>query len=544
MRRFLIARRPGWPGFPAVLASLAAVAAGLSACGHTPTLLTAPGKPDLTYATGDWSIQPSATLRWQHCPGRLTIVRCARLSVPADYTRPHGRKIALALVDFPATGPASQRLGPLLVNPGGPGESGLEEALTVRALLPRSLSARYDIIGFDPRGVGHSLPVLHCDPSFFDRPQPPYQPASRTAERARVRLARAYAADCERRAGGLLPHMTTADSARDLDAIRAALGVPKISYLGYSWGSYLGEVYATLFPGHVRRMALDSIVSPGGMSYQFYLGQRDRLFQDRLTAFFTWVAQHDEVYRLGRTEAAVEAQYQLAQRRLAAHPVAAGQGPPIGPDGLAGILVSGAGYADLLWPDAASMLSDYLHSTKSGLLVRLYRALNLSENNTAAFSAVACSDMAWPRNWARWDADTRRAAVTAPWLAWEIAWGLAPCAFWPVRGPARPMTIGAQGLPGILLLQGTLDAATPYAGALAARRALPSARLVVVTGGGTHGQSLALPADRCADGYLTRYLATGALPSGAGLVSATCAAPAPVPPLRVPEPASPSAGSA
>jgi hypothetical protein len=99
------------------------------------------------------------------------------------------------------------------------------------------------------------------------------------------------------------------------------------------------------------------------------------------------------------------------------------------------------------------------------------------------------------------------------------------------------MTIGAQGLPGILLIQGTLDAATPYAGALAARWALPSARLVVVTGSGTHGQSLSFLPDPCADGYLARYLATGALPSGAGLVSATCAAPAPVPPLRVPEPA-------
>jgi hypothetical protein len=193
------------------------------------------------------------------------------------------------------------------------------------------------------------------------------------------------------------------------------------------------------------------------------------------------------------------------------------------------------------------MLSDYLHGTGSagsGLMATLDHALSPTENNVAAFDAVACSDTAWPRSWARWDADTRRAAATSPWLAWDITWSSASCAFWPVRGPATPMKIGAAGLPGILLVQGTLDAATPYAGALAARRALPSARLVVVNGSGSHGQTLNLPADRCADTYLVKYLETGALPSGAGLVSATCAAPAPVPAAGVAEPASPSAGSA
>ena len=549
MRRLLIARRPGWPGLSAVFASLAVVAAGLSACGHTPTEPTAQRKLDTSFATDPWSIRPSATLRWQDCPGKLTIVvRCARLTVPADYAKPHGRTISLALDEFPATAPAGQRLGPLLINPGGPGQRGLLQALTTRLALPRSLAARYDIIGFDPRGVGHSLPVLHCDPSLYDGPQLPERPASRAAERARVRLARTYAADCERRAGWLLPHMSTADNARDLDSIRAALGVPKISYLGYSWGTYLGEVYATLFPGHVRRMVLDSIVGPADVSYPFHQKQ-DVALQNRFTAFFAWAAQHDKVYRLGRTEAAVAAQYQLALRRLAAHPVQAKGGPLIGPDGLAGIVMHGAGYANLLWPVVATMLANYVHSpgsTGSAFLTRVYgNVVPAQENSTAVFSAVQCSDVAWPRNWARWDADTRQAAVTAPWLAWDNTWNNAPCAFWPVRGPGAPMKIGAPGLPGILMLQGTLDGATPYSGALAARRALPSARLVTVTGNGTHGQSLNFPPDPCANGYLNRYLATGALPSGSGLVSATCAAPETAPGIRVPvPPASPAVATA
>jgi pimeloyl-ACP methyl ester carboxylesterase len=535
MRRLLTARRSGWPGLPAVVASLAVAAAGLSACGHTPTQLAGQGRPDLSFATRDWSIQPSATLHWQPCPGRLTIVRCARLTVPVDYTRPRGRTIALALVDIPATAPAARRLGPLLINPGGPGESGLQEALVARTNLPAAVASRYDIIGFDPRGVGHSEPELRCDPSFGAGVQPPSPPATAAAERAQVRRARTYAADCERRFGWLLPHMRTADNARDLDAIRAALGVPKISYLGFSWGTYLGEVYATMFPRHVRRMVLDSIVGPGGMSYRFRLTQFSRI-EARTKVFFAWVASHNTVYRLGRTGAAVAAGYRKALRQLAAHPLTGPSGPLVGPDELSAVVLR-ADFYDAFWPVTATLLAAYEHGPRTARLTRsLHAVASGDENVNAVFSAVHCSDMAWPRNWARWDADARRAAAATgdPYMAWGVIWGDAPCRRWPVRGPAVPMKIGAPGLPGILLLQGTLDGATPYAGALTARRALPSARLVTVTGSGSHGQSLAIIPDRCANGWLARYLATGALPPGPGLVSATCAAPSPPPPLRIP----------
>jgi hypothetical protein len=153
-----------------------------------------------------------------------------------------------------------------------------------------------------------------------------------------------------------------------------------------------------------------------------------------------------------------------------------------------------------------------------------------SENEFAVYNAVECADAPWPRNWARWDADTRKVYRTAPFEAWDNAWFNAACAFWPVRGAVRPLRIGAAGLPGILMLQGTLDAATPYAGAQNAHRLLPTARMVVVSGGGNHGQSLAFPPNVCVDGYLNRYLETGALPAKPGLVNATCPAlPAPAP---------------
>jgi pimeloyl-ACP methyl ester carboxylesterase len=160
-------------------------------------------------------------------------------------------------------------------------------------------------------------------------------------------------------------------------------------------------------------------------------------------------------------------------------------------------------------------------------MTSVYQSLgkqNENENEFAVYNAVQCSDINWPRNWAKWDADTRRVYRTAPFEAWDNAWFNAACAFWPVKGPASPMPIRGAGLPGILMIQGTLDAATPYAGARVARRLLPTARMVVVLRGGNHGQSLAQPPNGCVDGYLNRYLATGALPSRPGLVNAVCPA--------------------
>ena len=516
MRRLHAARLPRLPGFSAVFASLAVLAAGLSACSGG----SHPAAP---------AARSAGSLSWHNCPGARGTMRCATLTVPLDYAHPHGRTIALALSEIPATAPAGQRLGPLLVNPGGPGGSGLDLPPELRAALPAAVAARYDIIGFDPRGVGDSRPALHCDPSFFAGVRPPYPATSRTA--GQMQVARAYAAGCERRFGWLLPYMTTADNARDLEAIRAALGVPKINYYGVSWGTYLGEVYATMFPGHVRRMVLDSVVDPSGWWYKDAILQ-GRAAQRRMVAFFTWIAQHDAVYRLGRTTAQVTAQYEAALHALTAHPVRDGSGQPlIGPDELAETIVS-AIYANSLWPPLASGLAAYLHGRRTAALVFLYRHLATDENQFAVFNAVTCADAASPGNWARWDADARRIARTAPLIAWPGNWYSSPCPFWPVRPPAKPMTIGAPGLPGILMLQGTLDAPTPYVGALQARRALPTARMVVVSGGGDHGQALTSPPNACLDGYLARYLATGALPSGSGPIAATCAS-LPPPPASV-----------
>jgi pimeloyl-ACP methyl ester carboxylesterase len=509
--------RPGRPGWLAATGAVGAVllaVAGCTASGGAGTGSSASAAPGS--ATGS----PGASaLHWRSCSIEGASLQCARLSVPLDYAHPAGRKITLALSRVPATAPPSQQQGDLLVNPGGPGGSGLALAAVVADGLSPQVAADYNIIGFDPRGVGSSSPALTCDPSFFAGERPDYVPASAAAEQTLINRAKSYAADCEKRYGWLLPYMTSVDAARDMNSIRAALGVPAISYFAYSYGTYLGQVFATLFPHRLRRMVLDSTVDPTGAWYADNIAQ-DYAFEGRMEAFFSWVAANNATFRLGSTRAAVDHAWYRARARLQAHPV---QGR-IGADDFDDTFLQG-GYSNGLWPGLAAALAAYLHTGTTGPLVSQYQQEGVQgENEFAVYNAVECSDVNWPRNWAKWNSDTRRVYRTAPFQAWDNAWFNASCAFWPVRGPAHPLSIKGAGLPGILMIQGTLDAATPYAGAQVAHRLLPSARMVVVEGGGNHGQSLAQPPNTCVDGYLNRYLATGALPSGPGLVNATCPA--------------------
>ena len=512
-------------GTAALLAVTACTSASPTAGSPSSPGAPASTQPSPPAASGqaDGPIVPTgSTLHWQHCTGTLAqegIADCTTLSVPLNYADPGGRHISLALDMIPATAPASQQQGIMLVNPGGPGGSGLSLAAEVAQGLAPNVTSEYDIVGFDPRGVGSSVPALSCEPGFYSGARPNYIPASAGAEQVLINRAKTYADDCEQKFGWLLPYMTTEDVARDLDSIRAAFGVAKINYFAFSYGTYLGQVYATLFPSRVRRMVLDSTVDPTGAWYNDNVEQ-DYAFQGRIDAFYAWTAQYDRAYQLGSTAAQVRANWYKARSRLLAQPIDG----IIGADEFDDTFLAG-GYLNALWPSLAQALSAYLNAGQTSQLMAQYEANGVqNENEFAVYNAVECSDVAWPRSWSYWTSDTQMVFQKAPYEAWDNAWYNAACAFWPVHGPARPLTIGAAGLPGILMLQGTLDGATPYAGAQDAHKLLPSARMVVVEGGGNHGQSFGQPPNTCVQNYLNAYLATGALPNGPGLVNATCAA--------------------
>jgi len=536
----------------AALAALLA-AAGLSACtsGGSPSATAASSSATATGSStaaasagasagsgsadpaGSAAIVPQAsTLNWQPCGGQLSGLECASLQVPLNYADPGGRKITIALSMVPATAPKSQQQGVMLVNPGGPGEPGRSLAADVAAGISPQVAATYDIVGFDPRGVGGSSPVLSCDPNFFKGVRPDYIPANAAAEQVLINRAKSYAAACEQRFGWFLPYETTENTARDMDQIRQAFGIKQVTYYGFSYGTYLGQVYGTLFPSHVRRMVLDSTVDPTGAWYADNISQ-DYAFQGRIEAFFAWTAKYDSTYHLGSTTAQVQASYYKIRAKLEKTPIDGADGPMIGPDELDDTILLG-GYLNTLWPGFAQALSQYLNDGSSdGLITQFEEWGAQNENTFAVYNAVECADVNWPRNWSKWQSDTEHVYQTAPFEAWDNAWFNAACAFWPVQGPAKPFQVDGADLPPVLMLQGTLDAATPYAGAQDAHKLLPSARMVVVEGDGNHGQSLESPPDTCVQNYLNRYLATGAVPEQPGLVNATCA------PTAAPTPLSP-----
>ena len=510
---------------PAVAAMAVATALAIAGCTS--------GSSSSAASTGAVSAGSASAVSWHSCTEQGASMLCGSLQVPLDYSHPNGRKITLALSQVPATAPAAKRQGVLLVNPGGPGGAGLSLAAFVAEGLDPSVAADYTIVGFDTRGVGTSVPSLSCDSSFFSRARPDYIPASAAEEQQNVDRAKTYAADCEKKYGWLLPYMTTENIARDMNSIRMALGQKQISYFGYSYGTYIGQVFATLFPHQLRRMVLDSTVDPTGAWWQDNIEQ-DYAFQGRLEVFFAWMAKYDSVYHLGTTAAEVSASWYKARDQLEAHPIPVNGTPLIGPDEFDDTMLIG-GYDNSYWPGLAAALSSYLNDHSTSQLVSQYDQEGIqNENEFAVYNAVECSDVRWPRNWATWNTDTKQVYATAPFEAWDNAWFNAACAFWPVKGPSKPLQIKGAGLPGILMLQGTLDPATPYSGAQVAHSLLPSARMVVVEGGGNHGQSLSDPPNNCVNGYLNRYLATGALPQHPGKVNATCPA--------LPDPTPSSAG--
>ena len=356
----------------------------------------------------------------------------------------------------------------MLVNPGGPGGSGLIYSV-LGAFVPGDVGSTYDWIGFDPRGVGDSVPALSCDPDYTAGPRPPYDPTTLRIEFAWLVKSAKYAIDCARNGGFLLGHLKTTDTVADMDAIRQSLGADKMNFYGFSYGTYLGQVYATLHPDLVRRMVLDSNVDPRTVWYQANLDQ-DPAFEITINKFFDWVALHDDAYHLGTTGADVSAKYYAALNSLAANP----QGQ-LGASEWADAFL-GAGYVQFLWPDTAAAFTAFVNNGDPGPATDLYLGQDTpgDDNGYAMYLATECTDARWPRNWLTWHRRQHpRRSRPHPFLTWANAWFNAPCAFW-FAPSGQPVNVDGSAVPGILLLDETLDAATPFPGSLEVRQRFPN----------------------------------------------------------------------
>ncbi|MFG2720175.1 alpha/beta hydrolase [Streptomyces sp. NPDC048416] len=463
-------------------------------------------------------------LVWSSCDDATTpALQCAMLDVPVDYAHPNGRKIKIKVNRLPATAPKSKQQGPILLNPGGPGDSGLWMPAYIAGQIPKDVASTYDWIGFDPRGTNGSEPHVVCDAHYFDGERPDYQ-VSQGTSKAWLAKAAGYAADCAADWSWLMPHMTTVDSARDMDSIRRALGAPKINFYGGSWGTSLGSTYGQLFPSHVRRMVLDSIVGPTISWYDHNILQ-DKEHQRRFDAFAAWTAKADSVYHLGTDAAAVEKAYQQVEAGLRSTPVDAAPAPgKIGPAEFEDTFYGG-GYNFLRWPRMATVLSAYLthHDTQPlNEAYNRYAAPGGDDGTFPAYNAAQCTENAWPRDWDFWQKDQAKVNASAPFYTYNNMWFNAACMFWPHQGDtAGRMKITGKGLPPVLLFQATEDAATPYEGGLAMHDALPGSKLVVQNGGSFH--EILFHGDACLDDTFTDYLRDGTLPKGHGRIAKTCA---------------------
>ncbi|MFI5684296.1 alpha/beta hydrolase [Streptomyces sp. NPDC051636] len=457
-------------------------------------------------------------LTWKKCGTTdYPTLQCASLKVPLDHARPSGRQITLALSRVRHTARTYQ--GPLLVNPGGPGGSGLTLAGFVASALPKAVAAQYDVIGFDPRGVGKSTPALDCEPGYFDPVRPDTVPATPAREKAGVTRAKAFAAACGRKYANVLPYIDTVSAARDVDAVRRALGAGKVSYFGYSYGTYLGAVYAKLYPERVRRLVLDSVVDPTGVWYDDNIRQ-DYAFNDRHRALMAWIAKYDSTYRLGTDPEKVEARWYAMRAALAKKPA----GGKVGASELEDTFIPG-GYYNGYWPYLAEAFTAYVNDKNPAPLVEAYEDFaavdGSGDNGFSVYASVQCRDASWPRDFEQWHKDTREVYDRAPFMAWNNAWYNAPCAFWPTSSLPR-VNIANGKLPPALLFQATNDAATPYQGGVTVHHLLAGSSLVLERGGGNHG--ITLSGNTCLDTYLATYLTNGEVPRAGGEADAVCQA--------------------
>nr|WP_116203618.1 alpha/beta hydrolase [Amycolatopsis circi] len=443
-------------------------------------------------------------MNWGACPADVAAppqLQCASLEVPLDYRNPDGKKIIVEISRLPSTDPAKRR-GVLLFNPGGPGGPGLAFPLTWANLgAPASLLAEYDLIGFDPRGVGHSTPVS-CDLSPEQLLLAPKYAHNREEVVQASAAAKQIAQKCANSASApILPYITTANTARDMDQIRAALGESKISYFGLSYGTYLGGVYASLFPDQTDRVVLDSVVGPTGVDVTTARRLAEGM-HDRFPDFAKWAAVRNSIYGLGATPAEVTATFFKLADRLDQHPIA-------GLDGsLFRLGTHSLTYQTLTFPKLAQTWQALLDNQAPGPLQPPATGSEQSQRGTMI--SILCGDNAWPRSISTYQRNVAHDRAEFPMLGGAEA-NVWPCAHWAAQPLEPPVQFSDQGPSNLLLVQNLRDPATPLSGALETREAFGSrARMVTVDQGG-HGVGLPY-LNSCGFAAVTDYLVHGTRP--------------------------------
>jgi pimeloyl-ACP methyl ester carboxylesterase len=462
------------------------------------------------------------TLTWKTCADGF---QCARLRVPLDYDRPAGPKISVSVLRLRAGDP-ERRIGSLFINPGGPGGSGVDAVRYLAPFLPLELRGRFDIVGFDPRGVMRSTP-LRCyqtfEESFGDQPQIPFPRTTRQEDRW-IALNKRFANACRQRGGPILGHMSTGDVARDMDQLRQALGEEQLSYFGYSYGSALGQTYANMFPGRSRAIVIDGVLDPvawtsgGADGRTLPVTARLRSAEGARTTLNAFFRLCDRAGRYCDFSGNARQRYDALANRLSRNPIDLGGGAFFTYQDLIAITL-GLLYAAPAYPFLAAFLSE-VEQLASGrevraALERLRNRMGLAQeqypNFVEATPGVICSDATNPRHYARWRSAADQTSRTQGRFARLWLWLAGPCAAWPLRagqdrydGPWNAATANP-----VLVVGNYHDPATPYSGALAAHRLLGRSTLLTYAG---WGHTAFFTGNYCIDEAVTTYLVTTRTP--------------------------------
>lgn len=447
-------------------------------------------------------------LDWSECQ---VAFECATLEVPIDYAEPDGPTIELALLRAPAR---REAIGSLVVNPGGPGGSGVDHATMAGAIVSRDVSNAYDIVGFDPRGVARSAPITcftdeQMDALIGSDPSPDDEQEKQAGEA----LMAEFAAACEAGAGDLLGHVSTPEAARDMDVLRAALGERKLDFLGASYGTFLGATYATLFPENVGRFVLDGAVDPTLSGLEMGLGQAAGFERATRAYVESCVAGGD--CPLGDDVDAAMAGIPAFLDRVDANPLTvSGDRVTELTEGWAmyGIIV--AMYAQDFWPILTQALTraEQGDGTLLMFLANTYATRgsdgSYKGNGMQAIYAVNCLD----RPAIGEDLDS--AEVEAQFLQVSPTWGRylageGACEHWPVQAVETIDDYSAAGAPPILVIGTTRDPATPHEWAVSLAEILDSGVLISYDGDGhtAYGRS-----NDCVDDAVDAYLLRGTVP--------------------------------
>ncbi|GAB3456533.1 alpha/beta hydrolase [Kineococcus endophyticus] len=452
----------------------------------------------------------SQRLQWADCSGGF---QCTRLEVPVDYADPSGPVTSLAVVRLRTSAAGKDRLGSLVLNPGGPGASGVEYARAAQNVVSQDVRDHFDVVGFDPRGVGESDP-LRCltdtqvDTFLATDPTPDDAAEVRALQQQTDELGRGCAA-----AGPLAAHVDTLSAAKDMDVLRAALGDGKLSYLGKSYGTYLGAWYAEQFPQRVGRFVLDGAIDPALTSEQVNAGQAAG-FEVALRSYVSACLQGDDCPLTGSVDDGV-AQVRALLDRLDATPLPTGTDRPL-VQGLAYLGVAYPLYSASLWPELSKALTAALRGDGAPLLTLsdayAHRGADgkYTDNSSTVIYAVNCLD----RDDAQTEpevADTvREFTAQSPTFGPYLAWGALACTDWPIAPVGQARAVHAEGAGPIVVVGTTRDPATPYAWAKSLAGELSSGRLLTHDG---DGHTAYATGSSCIDDAVDTYLLSGTEPA-------------------------------